>query len=157
MASVFNSSGVVALADGGFVVQWLAPSTYESGPATNFYAQTYDNYGPQIGNQLAQSTSGSSFFTPRPVDYRIQAAPNSGFLLYKARIDSLNYGGCFGARSEPTITSVVHYDQNLVSRQILAPTQCANVLPLKNGYYVLLNNAALISQLLDPNGALIGL
>jgi hypothetical protein len=63
-------------------------------------------------------------------------------------------------RSRPTATAAVYYDQNLVPRQILAPTHCASVLPLKDGSYMVFQandaGASPYAQLIDRNGALVG-
>ena len=60
--------------------------------------------------------------------------------------------------SEPTITSVLYYDENQVSKQILAPTHCANLLALQGDRYMIFgtDRSGPYSQLIDGTGKLIG-
>jgi hypothetical protein len=142
------------LADGDFVVSWTSNSDPASTQRPGFSAQRYDAEGQRSGSRIVLSRADVAAGL---ADYAIQAASGGGFLLNKIVTDVLGGDGCF-IRSRPTATSVVYYDQNLVPRQILAPTHCASVLPLKDGNYMVFqaNDAGPYAQLIDSNGALIG-
>ncbi|MBG6076840.1 hypothetical protein IWX85_002677, partial [Polaromonas sp. CG_9.11] len=147
---------VVALSNGNFVVSWTSQFQSSGTNPINFSAQNYDNLGQRSGSPIVLSTE--SFSPSRPIDYSIQAAPDGGYLLFKRTIDTLNYSGCFGAGSEPTITSISYYDKNLVSRLILAPTHCGDLMALQGHQYMIfgVNADGRYSQLIDANGQSIG-
>ena len=148
-------AGVVALADGDFVVQWSSNGQPASAQQRVFSAQRYKGEGYRSGSPIVfpafDARSGV-------VSYGVQPALDGAFLLYKVTNDPSGYG-CFGAMSQSTASTIFHYDEHLVPRQILAPTHCASVLPLKDGHFMLFQaNDAIgpYAQLIDANGALVG-
>jgi len=147
---------VVPLANAGFVVSWTSQDQSSGTIRNSFSAQSYDSSGQRSGSPVV--LSADSFPPMRPIDYSIQASPDGGYLVYKSMIDTANYSGCFGAMSEPTITSVSYYDQNLIPKQILAPTHCGNVMALQGNQYMIFgaNATGPYSQLIDGNGSLVG-
>lgn len=155
-SNAYGYVSAVPLADGKFVVSWTAESQFSGTARSSFYAQSYTSEGERTGSRIVLPTDNFPF--TRPFDYSIQATPDGGFLLYKSTTDLLNPAGCFGARSEPRITSVVYYDENQVSRQVLAPTHCAVLLPLQGDQYMFFgaNPAGPYSQLIDGNGQFVG-
>jgi len=155
-STVYESASVVALADGDFVVGWTSNSPPASAQRPNFSAQRYDSDGRRSGSPvvLSRLDAGGRWVA----GYTVQDAPDGGFLLVRSVTDTVNGSPC-GPRSAPIATSAVHYDQNLVPRQVLAPTGCARVLALKDGNYMVVQvgkAATPTSQLVDANGALIG-
>ncbi|WP_029526482.1 hypothetical protein [Polaromonas glacialis] len=147
---------VVPLTDGGFVVSWTSRDESSGTVRNSFSAQSYNSSGQRSGSPVV--LSADSFPPSRPIDYSIQASPDGGYLVYKRMIDTANSSGCFGAMSEPTITSVSYYDKNLVPKQILAPTHCGILMPLKGDQYMMFgaNATGPYSQLIDGNGSLVG-
>ena len=154
--NAYGYVSVVPLVEGKFVVHWISESHVSNTVRHNFSAQSYDSEGERTASRIVLSTD--NFPLTRPFDYSIQAAPDGGFVLYKSTTDLLNASGCFGSRSEPRVVSVFYYDENQVSKQILAPTHCAILLPLQGDRYMVfgVNPSGLYSQLIDGNGQLIG-
>ena len=147
---------VVPLANAGFVVNWTSQDQSSGTVRNSFSTQSYDSSGQRSGSPVV--LSADSFPPSRPIDYSIQASPDGGYLVYKRMIDTANSSGCFGAMSEPTITSVSYYDKNLVPKQVLAPTHCGILMPLKGDQYMIFgaNATGPYSQLIDGNGSLVG-
>lgn len=155
-SNAYGFVSAIPLADGKFVVSWTSESQFSGTARSSFYAQSYTSEGERTGSLIVLPTDNLPL--TRPFDYSIQASPDGGFLLYKSTTDLLNPSGCFGARSEPRTVSVVHYDENQVPRQILAPTHCAILLPLQGDQYMFFgaNPIGPFSQLIDGNGQLVG-
>ncbi|MDB5929478.1 MAG: hypothetical protein JWR60_1185 [Polaromonas sp.] len=154
-ATVYDPAVIVALNDGDFVVNWTSNSEPATVQKKVFSAQRHDSAGNRSGSPIALSILDVNLGL---AEYAIQAAPDGAFLLGKTTTDLSGAEGCLGIRSRPTATSVVRYDKHLVPSQVLAPTHCANVLPLKDGNFMVFQatSAGPQSQLINANGALIG-
>ena len=155
-STIYEYASVVALTDESFVVTWGSNSAPASPQRPNFSIQRYDgdarrSGSPVVVSRMAVGGAGGA-------NYTVETAPDGGFLLINSVTDTVNGSVC-APRSAPIATSAVHYDPNLVPRQILAPTGCARVLALKDGNYMVVQvgkSASPTSQLIDANGALIG-
>ena len=155
-ATAYDFVKVVPLADGEFVVHWRSDSLSSGTVRYSFSVQSFDNDSQRIGSAIVLSADNPPATTP--IDYSIKAAPNGGFVLYKSMFDLSDIRGCFGSMSEPRIISAFYYDENLVPKQIIAPTHCAILLPLLANQYMFFGAtpAGPYSQLMDENGSLIG-
>jgi hypothetical protein len=151
-----GSPTVVPLANGDFVVEWTTQSAYSGTVRNDFLVQSFDSSGQRIGSPVV--LSADNFPRTRPIEYGVQAAPDGGYMLFKGMTDTSNSGGCYGAMSEPRITSFYYYDENLVPKQILAPTHCGDLMALQGDQYMLFGTSAMgpYSQLIDGNGQFVG-
>jgi len=145
----------IALDDAGFAVSW---SSFDpaGGQAPLVSVQRYDSEAHRSGSPVVVSNFK---FDGGYADHTIQAAPDGGFLLkFTSLYITTPARPCHSVVGRGTATSAVYYDKNLVSRQILAPTSCTEVLPLQDGNYMLFqaNDSGPYSQLVDGNGALVG-
>jgi hypothetical protein len=149
ITTFFRDARVVPLADGGFVVAWVAVSPSTVGIFNTVFTQRYDSQGQPVGGR---------------VEVERVNAPSNDFVSYGLAADA--QGGYTVSVFRPTLvapfttlTSVFHIDANGTARQIVT-LQAGGVLllPLEGDRFVLFtsDSSGSFLQLLDSEGNPVG-